>query len=321
MDPDQPRLQLNARAERLVREIAGRSRELRIAVRSVAGGGQVIDAGVEEEGGLLAGLALARVALADLAEVSLVPGGIGDLPLPLVQVHTDHPVAACMAAQYAGWSISVGKFFAMGSGPMRAAYGGETLFDAIGRREEPTRVVGVLESRKIPGPEVFRFVAEKVRVRPDGVTLLVAPTASLAGNVQVVARSVETALHKLHVLEFDLERVVAGHGTAPLPPPARDDLGAIGRTNDCVLYGGRVTLWVRGDDESLVAAGAKTPSSASPDHGAPFAEIFERYGRDFYKIDPGLFSPAEVHFLNVSTGRAHRFGKLEPDVLRRSLFS
>jgi methenyltetrahydromethanopterin cyclohydrolase len=280
----------------------------------------VVDAGVEAPGGLAAGIALARVCMADLAEVSLVPGEAAGVPLPLVQVHTGHPVEACMASQYAGWALSVGKYFAMGSGPMRAAYGGEPLFGSIGRRETPTEAVGVLEARKLPGEEVVAFIAGKTGVRPAGISLLVAPTASLAGGLQVVCRSVETALHKLHALGFDLERVEAGHGTAPLPPVARDDLAAIGRTNDCVLYGARVTLWVRGDDESLAEAAPRIPSSASRDHGAPFAEVFERCGRDFYKIDPALFSPAEVVLQNLDTGRTHRAGRLEPEVLARSLF-
>ena len=38
---------------------------------------------------------------------------------------------------------------------------------------------------------VVAKVAESCRVRPDQVTLLIAPTASLAGGLQVVARSVE----------------------------------------------------------------------------------------------------------------------------------
>ncbi len=312
-------LKLNARALRLVDEIAARAADLRVAVESVPGGGRVIDAGINVPGGLAAGIALARVAMAGLGEVTLVPGEAGGLDLPLVQVQTDHPVAACMAAQYAGWAIQVGKFFAMGSGPMRAAYGGEELFRDIGLREEAPCAVGVLETRRLPGAEVFQLIAAKTRLAPDRVSLLVAPTASQAGTLQVVARSVETALHKLHALKFPLERVVSGFGTAPLCPVARDDMAAIGRTNDCVLYGARVTLWVRGDDESIATVGPHVPSSASKDHGAPFAEIFERYGRDFYKIDPGLFSPAEISFQNLDTGRTHRFGHREDEVLRRSL--
>src|SRR5262249_17991348 len=108
------------------------------------------------------------------------------------------------------------------------------------------------------------------------ITLLAAPAASLAGNLQVVARSLETALHKLHELNFDLGQVISGFGSAPLPPVAKDELGAIGRTNDAILYGGRVVLWVNGDDEQLADIGPKVPSEASPDHGAPFAAIFER---------------------------------------------
>ena len=101
---------------------------------------------------------------------------------------------------------------------------------------------------------------------------------------------------------------------------AANDLEAIGRTNDAILYGGRVVVWVQADDDQLAEIGPKVPSSASADHGAPFAAIFERYQRDFYKIDPLLFSPAEIIFHNLRTGKSHSFGRTEPDVLKRSFF-
>jgi methenyltetrahydromethanopterin cyclohydrolase len=135
-----------------------------------------------------------------------------------------------------------------------------------------------------------------------------------------VARSLETAQHKLHELKFDLGQVVSGYGCAPLPPVAADEIGAIGRTNDAILYGGRAVLWVRADDDQLAEIGPKVPSSASSDHGAPFAEVFARAGNDFYKIDPMLFSPAEIVFQNLKTGRAHVFGRSEPEILRKSFF-
>ena len=308
---------LNARGLALVESAIAGADDLGIAVRECPGGGRVIDCGVEARGGLSAGLLLARVTLADLAHVDL-DSGSGPFPFPQVAVHTDAPVSACMASQYAGWAISVGKYFAMGSGPMRAAYGGEELFAHIGRRESPDAVVGVLEARKLPGAEVFAHLAEKLKVEPRQITLLVAPTASIAGGLQIVSRSVETALHKLHALRFDIERVVAGFGSAPLPPVAKGDLAAIGRTNDAILYGSRVTLWVRGDEDSVARIGPQVPSSASSAHGAPFAEIFEAAGRDFYKIDAALFSPAEIHFQCLESGRTHSFGRLEPEILRRS---
>jgi methenyltetrahydromethanopterin cyclohydrolase len=311
---------LNERSLRLADHLALTAPSLRITVQQIPGGARVLDCGVAAEGGLQAGLGLARVCLANLAEVSVVPGGFADLPLPQIQVTTDHPVQACMASQYAGWQVAVGKFFAMGSGPMRAAYGKEDLFDHIPGREQPPAAVGCLETRKLPDEEVAAYLAERLSLPPDKLTLLAAPASSQAGNVQVVARALETALHKLYELKFDLNQVVSGFGTAPLPPVAADEMQAIGRTNDAILYGGQVVVWVRGDDDQLAELGPKVPSSASPDHGEPFADVFRRYDMDFYKIDPMLFSPAVICLLNLTTGRAHTFGRLEPAVLRRSFF-
>jgi methenyltetrahydromethanopterin cyclohydrolase len=289
-----------------------------VSVSRQEGGAQVIDCGVFAAGGIEAGLALAEVCLAGLGRVELVPGRADVWAGPGISVRTDHPIAACMASQYAGWQVSGEKFFAMGSGPMRAARGREALFDDIGHRERPTVAVGVLESGKIPPASVCEHLATECGVDEEQLTLLVAPTRSIAGSIQVVARSVETALHKLHTLKFDLARVVGGCGFAPLPPVAADDLRGIGRTNDAVLYGGEVTLWVRGDDASIEALGPQVPSSSSRDYGRPFIDTFERYGRDFYKIDPLLFSPAVVTFVNLDTGRCLRYGEPNSPVLAQS---
>jgi methenyltetrahydromethanopterin cyclohydrolase len=308
---------LNEEAARLADAMETRASAFRIEVSRI-GRARVLDCGVRAVGGLQAGLEMARVCLAGRAEVAFVPSPLPGLVGPAVQVASDDPVRACMASQYAGWQISVGKFFAMGSGPMRAALGREALFEHIPGREKPGLAVGVLETRKLPTEEVVAHLAEKLEMPPERLTLLCAPTASLAGGIQVVARSLETALHKLHELHFDLSQVVSGYGLAPLPPVAKDDIGAIGRTNDAILYGGQVVLHVRTSDEQLAELGPRVPSSASRDHGAPFAEIFERYQRDFYRIDPLLFSPALLAFHNLATGRCHTFGRLEPEVLRGS---
>jgi methenyltetrahydromethanopterin cyclohydrolase len=311
---------LNERALRLADHMASTAAALRVNVQQTSKGARVIDCGIQSEGGLQAGLGMARVCLAGQAEVSLVPGDVDRVACPHVQVFSDHPVLACMASQYAGWQISVGKFFAMGSGPMRAAYAKEELFAHIPGKEEPPVAVGVLETRKVPDDAVIDYLSESLKLPPGKLTLLAAPASSIAGTFQVVARSLETALHKLHELQFDLAQAVSGFGIAPLPPVAADEMQAIGRTNDAILYGGRVVLWVKADDVHLAELGPKVPSSASPDHGSPFAAIFERYGHDFYKIDPMLFSPAEIVFQNLKSGKSHAFGKIEPDVLRRSFY-
>lgn len=311
---------LNGRALRRVEALLARAEELKVSSYPIEHGGRFVDCGIKVDGGLGAGLDLARICLADLAEVSLIMGDLAGHACPHVQVATDHPISACLASQYAGWAISEGKYFAMGSGPMRAAHGKEEIYHVIGHRETPEAVVGVLETRKPPTPAIVSKIAIACRVPSSAVVLLAAPTASLAGSVQIVARSVETSLHKLHELKFDLHRICSAVGSAPLPPVARDDVGAIGRTNDAILYGANVILYVTGDDASIQEIGPRVPSSSSADHGAPFAEIFARYDHDFYKVDPSLFSPARVVFQNLKTGGTFAFGETLPEVLVRSFF-
>jgi methenyltetrahydromethanopterin cyclohydrolase len=312
---------LNERANRLADVMAQNASFLKVAVTQSQTGTRIIDCGINLDGGLQAGLAMARICLAGMADVSLTPGDIAGFPGVTVQVATDHPIAACLASQYAGWQISVGDNFAMGSGPMRAHYGKEALFNEIPYRETAQAVVGCLETRLPPDRTVIQHIADALKLPPAKVTLLIAPASSQAGNLQVVARSLETALHKLHALKFDLKQIVSGFGSAPLPPVARNEAQAIGRTNDAILYGGRVILWVRADDDQLAEIGAKVPSSTSKDHGQPFADILSKAGHDFYKIDPLLFSPAMVVFHNLKTGKTHGFGRMEPEVLLRSFFA
>src|SRR5258708_6658994 len=143
--------QLNPRASQLADSFLASDSTLRIAVHELAGGGRVLDFGVAAEGGLGAGLALAQVCTAGLAEISLIPGEIAGRAWPHVLVATDHCVAACLFSQYAGWQVGVEKFFAMGSGPMRAASAREEVFKKLEYKESPEHVVGVLEGRNLPG--------------------------------------------------------------------------------------------------------------------------------------------------------------------------
>ena len=307
---------LNDRALILCEELVSRADELGVAVSRAPGGTRIIDCGARAPGSRAAGVMLARLCLAGLATVDAVESADGSWPR--VAVRTEKPVLACMASQYAGWEVKGEKYFAMGSGPMRAAAAREPLFAELGYRETAEACVGVLETSTLPPDAVCVDIAARCCVAPDRLTLLVARTKSVAGTLQVVARSVETALHKLHELKFDLTRIVSGQGSAPLPPLAADDLAAIGRTNDAVLYGGDVTLVIRGDQASIRAIGPQVPSSASRDYGRPFGEVLAAYGNDFYRVDPLLFSPAKVTLASTETGAAFTFGELNHDVLNAS---
>ena len=320
MDSGMTGLRLNERAAELADAMVEEAALLRVRSRTLASGARVIDAGIESAGGYGAGLAISEICMGGLSDISYTTVQVGAQAWPGVLVSTDHPAISCMASQYAGWAISVEKFFAMGSGPLRAhARVEKELFEKLGYEEEADRGVLVLEGRTLPDDAVVAWVAEKARLEAARLTFVVAPTASLAGGVQISARILETGLHKMETLGFDVRRVVSGYGTAPIPPVAKNDLKAIGRTNDCILYGGQARYTIRAGDDELAELASKVPATASRDYGTPFYEIFQRYEGDFYKIDPLLFSPAEVWLTSTESGRTFHAGHLNPEILEASL--
>lgn len=314
-------LHMNERARDLADLMVEDAAGLRIQATTLASGARLIDAGARVDGGLNAGLLLGEICMGGLGDVDYASLTLGGDNWPGVQVRTDQPAPACMGSQYAGWAIQVGSYFAMGSGPLRAhARAEKELFERLGYAEDATCGVLVLEGRDLPTDAVAEYVAKKANLSPAQLTLLVAPTASLAGGTQIAARILETGLHKMGTLGFDVGKVVSGIGTAPIPTVARNDLRGIGRTNDCILYGGQAHYTVRADDTELAQLAARLPASASKDYGTPFYDIFERYNRDFYKIDPLLFSPAEVWLTSVTSGKTHHAGGVNVDVLKQSLY-
>jgi methenyltetrahydromethanopterin cyclohydrolase len=309
---------LNPRAWDLVDHVLKTASDYRIESHELKCGARVIDFGVKTKGTLNAGLRLAEICTSGLMEISVEMGQLAGRGWPMVHVRTDHPVEACLYSQYAGWRIEAGKFFAMGSGPMRATAAQEDLFKTLGYKENFYCAVGVLEARQLPDSDIVAQIAHKANIEPRNLMLLVAPTASIAGNLQIVARSVETAMHKLFALGFDVTKVIAGIGSAPLPPIAKDDLAAIGRTNDAILYGGHVHLIVEADDAELAELITNVPSGSSPHAGRPFIELFKDAKYDFYALDPMLFSPASITIENTTSGKVHTAGTVNHEVLKAS---
>ena len=313
-------LSLNDRALELADRLAADAEAVRVAVSTLSNGTRLIDCGAQAAGGFEAGRRFAEICMAGLGTVAYAPLVLDGRWLPALTVTTDRPALACLAAQYAGWRLDRDGYFAMASGPGRALIRAEELYDDLDWHEDASAAVLCLETREPPPAAVADFVAQRAGVPASALTLLMAPTASVAGGVQIAARVVETALHKLHELGFDVRRVVAGFGSCPLPPVAGDDMEAIGRTNDAVLYGGQVQLTVDADDDALRELVQRLPASASSDYGEPFGKVLEDAEFDFYKIDPLLFSPAQIRLTSVGSGRSFEAGAVNLEVLERSFW-
>lgn len=312
-------ISINEQALGIVARMTTNADSLGLAVSQLPNGTTLLDCGINVSGSLEAGRLFAEVCMGSLGQVALCHLELGELWLPGVTISVSRPPVACLASQYAGWAVESENYSAMGSGPARALYRGDPVFEHLIYRDETDMGVLALEAHELPTEAAADKVARKCGIPPDHLYLLVAPTASLVGSVQVAARAVEAGLHKMVKIGFDVEVILSGSGTCPLAPIAADDLQAIGRTNDAVLYGARAWYTMDADDEHIADVMDRVPSSASSDYGTPFVDLFQRYDGDFYKIDPLLFSPAEVFVNNIASGRTFHAGAVNPEMIRRTL--
>ena len=321
-------ISVNKNAESLIQNFEKKCDIFGINFEKLSNGAKILDF---TEANLEGSLYLARVCMADMARISTLPvkGRInarsGPVELELIEVDTLSPVISCMASQLAGWNLKVKKindkgekktyFKAMCSGPARALSRVEKkLYEEINYKDDHTSAVLVMETSKKPDAGVAEYIAEKCGVKTENVYLLFAPTACLAGSVQIAARIVETSLHKFFELGINPEWIVSGTGTCPIAPVAEDDFKAMGWTNDCIILAGSVTLNMdvpESEESKLLELIKKCPSRSRQ----RFQEVFKEAGGDFSKIDPGMFAPAKISVINRITGKIFTEGDLNLDVL------
>ncbi len=318
---------VNKLTQPLVQDLIDNADKYRLGIQKLENGCTIIDAGIDVPGGLEAGRIITEICMGGMGTVSLSQSTYTDNWPLTINVHSTNPVLACLGSQYAGWSMSHEKYYALGSGPARAMARKEKegvnvpveeLYKELDYSDSADSTALVIENDKIPPVEIIEKVASACGVSADKLTIIVTPTSSLAGAVQVVGRVLEVAMHKAHELHFPLENIVDGSGSAPVCPPHPDFVKAMGRTNDAILFAGQVHIFVKGSDEAAEKLAKELPSSTSKDYGKPFAEIFKAYEYDFFKVDGMLFSPASVIVTAVESGKSFRAGKLDNALLDQS---
>ena len=313
---------INNLSQPIVQDLINRAVALRVGVEKDSSGATIIDAGINHHGGLEAGRLISEICLGGLGRVSLTHTNTSDQWPLSVYVHSSDPVLACLGSQYAGWQLSHGEgkdaFFALGSGPGRAASLREPLYEELGYQDKAEKVCLVVEVDKNPPSELLTKISEQCGVDPENLTVILTPTSSLSGSVQVISRVLETTIHKAHELKFPLEKIIDGAGSAPICPPHPDFVQAMGRTNDAILFAGRVQLFVTGSDDDAKALATDLPSNTSKDYGKPFAKVFADAKYDFYQIDQMLFSPAQVSVTAIQSGNTFFAGEVNLDLLKES---
>lgn len=305
---------MNQHAAELCEAMIARGRRIGIEVHQLTSRDIILDFGVAAAGSLDAGLGLADICLSRQGATQMSVLSHTGQPIPAVAVETDDPLRDCMASQYAGWQWEIGTFRAMCSGPIRAVYAKEKLFAQYPLAEQADVVVGIIETSQLPKQDVFDWLRGRLPPSVNRIFLCAARTRSDACRVQIVARSVETACHKLFELGFDLRQLRRGAGVAAVPPSTSSDFRSMGSTNDAILFTSQVRLSVDADQSVIDEIGPRIPSCSSAQFGQSFADLFEKYGRDFYRLDPLLFAPAEITLVNTRTNESRTFGRVHWDL-------
>ena len=309
---------INKNANRLVDSLIKNYEKLNLLIKRGPLGSKVVDAGVKTVGSIEAGLQISEICLGGLGKVNLIPSEKYKNSSYFLSVFASKPVLACLGSQYAGWSLSSQNFFSLGSGPVRSIAQKEEIFKELNYTDKGNKTSIILEVDQYPPAEIVKKISEDTKIKSSEITFILTPTTSIAGNIQVVARVLEVAIHKIHELKFPLEKIVHGIGHAPLPPLARNFVSGMGRTNDSIIYGGIVQLFMKGSDVELKKLAKDLPSQNSKDYGKPFEAIFEKYKRDFYKIDGLLFSPAQVIINSLESGKTYSYGKVNKKLIELS---
>ncbi len=324
-------IKINNLTLKLVKKIIENKELYKADIQKLENGSTVLDmANASWTGGKLVG----EICMGGLGNVEFSSYDLDGHYIPSVNVYTSEPIISCMASQLAGWSVKLKKevekdgkmkkkvlFQSLGSGPARAKSKTEKLFEEIDYTDDSDCAIIVFETDKLPNSEVMDIVATKSGVSPSDTYAVCAPTACLTGSIQVAARIVETGIHKLHEIHFPLEVLKDGFGTTSIAPIAKDDLGAMGRTNDSISAAGLTYYTIDVDKEKeaeLFELLKKAPANTSSSYGKPFLETFKAADYDFYKIDPGLFAPAKYTMTNVRTGKSITVGEVNHELLKLS---
>jgi methenyltetrahydromethanopterin cyclohydrolase len=287
-------------------------------------GAHIIDMGVEEKGGFEAGRLFAEITMADLATCHLRAYVLpGDISVMAVDIYTAEPILACLCSQIGGYPLSSGDFAAIGSGPGRAkaALDIDHGFQYTDYRDVSDEVVFGIQANHFPDEGMVSQVARDCRVIPENIYFLAHKTSSIVASIQVSARILEQTINKMIKKGFDLSTLIYARGFCLVAPVDLNPEAAMGKINDSLLYGGQSEFWVRWDDRKIQEILPRLVTESSKDYGRLFRELFIEAGRDFYKMDLDIHSPASVQIVNMNSGKMFKAGRIREDLIKKSFFN
>lgn len=314
-------LSVNAESMKIVRKMLESPEALGIEVSRFANGSTLIDVGQRAPGSWQAGRYFTLITAGGLGEVSFESFMLGDVRLPAVRLMVDRPMEACMGCQVAGWRLAGEPDAPILAGPARTLNNPPDHHVVLsGYRDRYHEGVVTVQMSRPVTEEMAAIMAKACNLAPDNLYILASRHACLVSTIQVPARGIETAMHRLDLEGFDLHRIQHAYCSGPIPPLIDDEMTSMGRINDALYYGSEVTLYVDAPDEMLEPLVPKVVSEVSPLARRSFAELYRDANYDFHAIPMDAHTPAVLHMTNVKSGRTFSAGHFDDEVLQRSFF-
>ena len=316
---------INKLATKVAKEIIENADRLGCKAYKMQCGVNVIDMGVKVKGSWEAGLLYTRATIGDLGNVKLGEFKLNEeYTFAAVDLYIDEPLIACLASQIAGWKLGMGDVATIGTGPARAQaqVDGDWYLAQTPYRDHNDEVVLCIQDIKLPAESIGKLVAKECKVAPENVYILVAPSNCIVGSMQVAARMCEQVCHKMFEKGFPVSKVVACRGNAPIAPIVKDEVKAMGRINDAILYGGETEFWVDATDVEIAKVIHQLVSkTSSPYYKELFEKVFVDAGKDFFYVDHDFHSIAKITMHNINTGKAFSAGEIAYEVLEESFLN
>jgi methenyltetrahydromethanopterin cyclohydrolase len=334
------RISINRRCLEIVEEMVRDSERLNIAVEELKNGATVVDCGVNVSGGYRAGELTTKIAFGGCGEARVIAVTYGDMTLPVLYHHTDVP--PFIAVSMYVWvgvvpppHVGTKGFTAWISGPAKAlAQEPVKVFEKWAYRDpHPDAAVLLVQTRSrtdgLPDERFARIIADKCKIGPEKLYLILIPTDSVTGTVQTSSRGVEDIFWRLtEYYKVPYARIENVMGTTPISPVSPTALTEAGSwPDDMIRYGGVVHCWVRSEEgedfdrmvrESVIESYPRT-------YGTSFYQMAVKEKKyidptmDLHKLaKEGLgFIVAEVSLSDTRTGIVHRAGRIHTDMLKR----
>jgi methenyltetrahydromethanopterin cyclohydrolase len=310
---------------RIVRRIIDEAEALGVEVHRLPNGATVIDMGVARQGGWEAARLFCQATLGGLGRLEYGFFDLDGIELPEVRVFIDDPAVALLSSQLSGWPLNEMKNEAgvvpLVSGPVRAVAQRDRFSQAVAYRDDSPELVAGLQDTRLPDERLTELIAKECGRTAADVYVLVASTASLVGAINVVSRTMETAIWRLHSLGLGADRIISAWGKAPLPPLTNDEYEAMVRTNTYTYYGGTVGFFVDEDDAVVRAAMRDFPLAphTCPHYGVPFRKLLEDAGGDIFNVKGFVHCVTKGIANNVRSGKVHATGAVDKRMLRSCL--